>query len=74
MTKLEHILLFKTNISSEEDKLVIQPTLDSHASIRHWTVDLNDCDFVLRIESESLDHQQVINLISDHGFECCELI
>ena len=74
MTNLEHILLFKTNISSEKDKLMVQPVLDSHNSIKHWTVDLNDCDFVLRVESESLDHQQVIHLINDHGFECCELI
>lgn len=74
MSNLDHILLFKTNISSPADKQSLQPVLDGHSCIKQWNVDLNDCDYVLRIESESLNHQQVIHILNHHGFECSELI
>lgn len=73
MPNFDHILLFKTNISSLLDKYSLEPVLDNHRSIKQWTVDLNDCDFVLRIESDTLKHQDIINLMKDHGYECCEL-
>ena len=73
MANFNHILLFKTNISSNAEKLSLRPVLDGHTCIKQWNLDLNDCDYVLRIESETLNHQQVIHLITDHGFECCEL-
>jgi len=73
MPNLDHILIFKTNICSESDRDLLQPILDNHQSILNWNVDLQDCDFVLRIESETLDHAEVIELLNTHGFECCEL-
>lgn len=73
MVNIDHILLFKTDISTDADRQTLQPVLDNLAGIRQWSVDLNDCDCVLRIESETINHQQVINLITNHGFQCREL-
>jgi len=74
MTNIDHILLFKTNISSFADKQALKPVLDGNSRIKQWNIDLNDCDYVLRIESDTLSAEQVIHLINHHGFECSELL
>ena len=73
MENFNHILLFKTDIKSEEDKQVLQPLLDKNKSIEQWNVDLDDEDYVLRIVSYHLKHEQVIEMVQDHGYICCEL-
>lgn len=73
MENLDHILLFKTDIKTEDCKAKLQSILDNHSAISKWNVALDDEDFVLRIVSESLNHQQVIELINTHGHFCCEL-
>ncbi|RZK60148.1 MAG: hypothetical protein EOO91_02560 [Pedobacter sp.] len=73
MENLDHILLFKTDIKTEDCKAKLQSVLDSHSAIAKWNVALDDADFVLRIVSETLNHQQVIELINNHGHLCCEL-
>ncbi len=73
MENFDHILLFKTDIKSEADKRVLQSSLDRHKNIEHWTVDLDDEDYVLRIISYELKHQQIIELVQEKGYTCCEL-
>ena len=73
MENLDHILLFKTDIRSEECKAKLQAILDNHEAIEQWNVALDDCDCVLRIVSYTLTHQQIIELINHHGHFCCEL-
>lgn len=74
MDKLEHILLFKTDIHNEECKARLQPILDGNADITKWNIALDDSDYVLRIISETLNHQQIIMLINKQGHSCTELI
>ena len=73
MENFDHILLFKTNISCDEDKALLGAILDNHAGVQQWSVDMEDEDCVLRIISGSLSHQDIINLINNHGYDCCEL-
>jgi hypothetical protein len=73
MENLDHILLFKTDINSNACKRKLQTVLDDYAGIEHWNVALDDQDFVLRVISYTLNHQQIIELINDHGHFCCEL-
>ncbi|PYF76996.1 hypothetical protein [Pedobacter nutrimenti] len=73
MENFDHILLFKTDIKSESDRRVVQSVLDAQQNIAGWNIDLDDEDYVLRIVSHHLKHQQIIKLITDHGYECCEL-
>jgi len=68
-----HILLFKTNVNCAGDKLLLQTIFDSNPAIEQWSVDLEDEDCVLRIVSYSLTHQQIIELLNKHGYNCCEL-
>ena len=73
MENFNHILLFRTDIKSEEDKQALQPLLDENKNIEQWNVDLDDEDFVLRIVSYTLKHEQVIEMVQDRGYKCCEL-
>lgn len=75
-TELNNILVFKTNIQTETDKLRVQPILDSHSCIAQWNIDQQDVDCVLRVVTTpltSLTPQQIISAIRQHGFDCAEL-
>jgi hypothetical protein len=73
MDKLEHILLFKTDIRNEECKAKLQPILDSNIDIQKWNIALDDSEYVLRIVSATLNHQEIIMLINQQGYSCTEL-
>jgi len=73
MDNFDHILLFKTNISCDDDKTSLHATLNNNADIEKWSVDTDDEDCVLRVVSYTLTHQQIIELINKHGYHCCEL-
>ncbi len=73
MGNFDHILLFRTDIKSEECRNKLKAILDFDENILQWNVALDDQDFVLRIVSYKLNHQQVIELINRHGHFCCEL-
>ncbi|MCR8560244.1 hypothetical protein KXD93_21510 [Mucilaginibacter sp. BJC16-A38] len=73
MKKFDHILLFKTNCSTGADKLMLQ-CLMQQDGIEEWNLDLDDCDYVLRVISRTLNHASIILLLNRHGYECCELI
>jgi len=69
------ILVFKTNISNEEQLQKISIALDAHAGIAQWNVDLKDIDFVLRIipAAGPLAADAIIELVKEIGYQCHEL-
>ena len=69
----KHILLFKTNIQTADDKSRIAKVLEKQ-KIDQWTVDQQDVDCVLRIVSPVLKPEEVIQLVSKNGYQCEELI
>ena len=68
-----HILIFKTNIRTPADKLVVKDVLDDHRQIEKWTIDLDDIDRVLRIVSRTLCCRDIIQLVRQQGYQCAEL-
>lgn len=68
----KHILLFKTNIQTVDDKSLIAKVLEKQ-KIDQWTVDQQDVDCVLRIISPVLKLEEVIHLVSEMGYQCEEL-
>lgn len=69
-----HILLFKTSISNEEEKQFLYALLDHQSGVEQWNIDLDDEDKVLRIISFRLSHQHIIDLIVAQGHDCCKLL
>lgn len=72
-TDFNNILIFGTNIKTEKDKAIISQLLNSIPEIQQWNIDLEDIDSVLRIETEVLDAQYIIKIISEQDFKCSEL-
>ena len=66
------ILLFKTNIQTADDKMLIAKVMEKH-KIEQWTVDQQDVDCVLRIVSPILKLDDLIQLVSKNGYQCEEL-
>jgi hypothetical protein len=70
---LSHILIFKTNIRTESDRLTIKESLDVHESIKEWHVDTEDVDCVLRVVSFNARPEEIIRVIEQKGYWCTEL-
>lgn len=73
MENLTHILIFKTNIKTETDKIRIAQLLDTVKEIEEWSVDCDDVDCVLRVVSHTLTPRQITELLAQKNFQCEEL-
>lgn len=71
--KAMDILVFKTNLLSEEDVKTIEPILDKNPGVIEWNVDREDIDKVLRIETRVLSPLQLIDILKEAGYFCEEL-
>jgi hypothetical protein len=69
---ITEILVFRTNIlhSSDERKLAF---LNSLPGVKHWNIDLQDVDHVLRVEAEDISASEIIHRMTSAGFLCEEL-
>ena len=67
------VLILKTNIRYKKQLKTVAPILDGQNNISRWNIDLNDIDKVLRIESNDLEMEEVVQLIQEAGFHCEEL-
>jgi pyruvate-formate lyase-activating enzyme len=68
-----NIFVFATNIQSLEDRIKIGNVFSSIPQIQQWNIDLEDIDCVLRIVSDSLSANNIIDLVVFHNFSCKEL-
>ena len=71
--QIENVLVFATNIETENDKQKISNILDGNTEIQQWTLDLEDIDRVLRIVSDTLSEEQIITLLDNKNFNCSAL-
>lgn len=67
------VLVFKTNLSDEKRIADVESKLDIHPGIYKWNIDLNDCDYVLRIVSRNITPVEVEQLVLNSGYYCEEL-
>ena len=72
-TDINSILVFATNVKTENDKQKIGKTLDQSKAILNWDIDQEDLDCVLRIETHGLQPNQIIEILNFYQFECKEL-
>ena len=73
MENTQNILVFATNIRTNNDKQLISRALNEIAEIHQWNIDQEDIDCVLRIVSQTLSEEQIINIIDEHNFNCIPL-
>lgn len=66
--------IFKTNIKTASDVNVIKNLLDLNPKVSRFSIDLEDVDKVLRIESsKKLSEKDLIEEVKSKGFMCGKL-
>lgn len=63
------ILLFTTNIQ-RSDLAILSAVLEDVTGVEKWTIDLDDCDHVLRIVCNGICSDVVQDKLSELGFKC----
>jgi hypothetical protein len=69
-----HVLIFKTNVESEEQLQQASLLLDATDSVIKWNIDREDIDKVLRIESTLPHTTDIMKIMVEAGFACEELV
>ncbi|WP_419211300.1 hypothetical protein ACNR9Q_11145 [Maribacter sp. X9] len=68
------ILVLKTSVRKQKEVKRLKPFLDQLSRGRaNWNFDLEDCDHILRIESDFLKVSEVVELLNRMNFFCEEL-
>ena len=67
------VSVFKTSVKSKKAVKEISPALNQLVKSSYWNFDLQDCDNILRVESNEYIADRVIQILSTNGFECFEL-
>ncbi|MCG8573336.1 MAG: hypothetical protein MI810_00510 [Flavobacteriales bacterium] len=66
-----NIHILKTDIKTTEKVQRMAPIFDHHPTIVDWSVDTEDIDNVLRIQTEGgMKEKDLIQLIRSYGFYC----
>lgn len=68
------IHIFKTNIETKLAVNTLKLLFNSHPGIYSWSIDLEDVDKVLRVETNNTLYQEdIIEQVTARGFYCNEL-
>lgn len=69
-----NIIVLRTNINNVSALSMVAGILNAHPQILRWTIDLEDEDNVLRIESDTLTIKDIITTLQEAGYEAEDLI
>jgi hypothetical protein len=67
------IFVFKTSVKTKMQAKKLKPHIDEILPKAKWNFDLEDCDKMLRIDSEENIVLKIIGLLNIHEFNCEEL-
>ncbi|WP_276481505.1 hypothetical protein [Paraflavitalea pollutisoli] len=67
------IYVFKTSVKTKKEVKCLKPHIDNILSGEQWNFDLQDCDRILRIDSDQNIVLSIIDLLQLHQFYCEEL-
>lgn len=68
------VLVFRTSVNSPDQVNTLRPLLDlTIAGGGQWNFDLEDCDRILRVESETPVRERIMALLAGFGYACNEL-
>lgn len=67
------IFVFKTSVKTKKQIKALKPHIDNILPKAKWNFDLEDCDKILRIESEENVVREIQKLLNTHHLYCEEL-
>lgn len=71
---MKQVLVFKTSVNSPQEILEVKPLLNTLVNkTGRWNFDLDDCDKILRVESEFVGSDTIIEKLACAGVVCEEL-
>lgn len=63
-----------TSVKTKEDVMQLTPMFNKFIAGENWNFDIEDCDNILRVDSQQLTAQQVIDFLNAHKYDCVELL
>lgn len=70
---LKDLFIFRTNINSRHNYAIVEGSLLQRRGVHACTIDLDDCDKVLRVECENIPMSVIVEEVVKLGFFCEEL-
>ena len=70
---LTMIYIFKTSVKTKNQVKHLKPHINKIVPVEKWNFDLDDCDKILRIDSEENIVLKIRDLLAVHEFYCEEL-
>jgi hypothetical protein len=67
------IFVFKTSVKTKTQVRQLKPHINNILPGEKWNFDLEDCDKILRIDSEENKVLEIVGLLNIHKFYCEEL-
>lgn len=67
------IYIFKTSVRRKDQVARLKPHINKLLAGQKWNFDLQDCDRILRVDSEENVVLKITHLLSSHKFYCEEL-
>ena len=67
------VYVFKTSVDTPKAIKQLKNQLNKLLKAAIWNFDLEDCDKILRIETETNIKEEVVKLLQENGFICEEL-
>jgi hypothetical protein len=67
------IYVFKTSVKTKVQARKLEPHIDKVLPNAKWNFDLDDCDKILRIDSEENIVLKITDLLNVHNIYCEEL-
>lgn len=68
------VLVFKTSVSGNAEVKQLRPLLNNLTQRNgSWNFDLEDCDNILRVETQLLKADNITTTLKNEGFYCEEL-
>ena len=72
---MNNVLVFKTSVSKKKHIKTVQPYLNKlMAQQDYWNFDLEDCDNILRVETQALKAGFICETLQSQEFYCEELL
>lgn len=71
---MKTVLVFKTSVLEEQQIRKLRPLLNKLVNRNGcWNFDLEDCDNILRVETQNLHACTISSLLEKNGYRCEEL-
>lgn len=67
---LKTVLVFKTIIENESQLQQLHTLLNNRKEVETWSIDLDDCDNVLRVVGDKIFAESIVRKTESIGIEC----